>query len=99
MMPLKKITVSILGEQYQVVSDEQEADVLEAARITEMTLEGLLAKAHGKELSERYISRIALLKVSLNVATHGKEMLAVQRRLLSLIDLADRALGNKASLV
>lgn len=93
MVAVRKITVSILGAQYNLVSDEQEQDILEAARLTESTLGELRTSSRHAELSEQSLSTLALLIVSLQAVRRGKESVMVQQKVHSLLCLIDSAVG------
>lgn len=94
MNTVKKITVSIFGEHYHLVSDEPENDVREAARITECALTDVREKSQHKDLTESHISTLALLKLGLQTTRQEKELVAVQQRVHALLDLVENILDD-----
>jgi cell division protein ZapA (FtsZ GTPase activity inhibitor) len=96
MTTVKKITVSIFGEHYHLVSDEPENDVREAARVAESTLAELREKSQRKDVSESHITTLALLKLGLQATRQEKELALVQQRVHALLDLVE-TMATKAT--
>lgn len=90
MSTLKKISVSILGESYNLLTDEREADVFEAARLVSEILRGLREQPLAPGIEERHVVTLAALRLALQNVVLQNRAAASSDKLLHVSARLDR---------
>lgn len=86
--PMKKVTVTILGESYNLMSDDPEHTVHEAARLVDQSFRDMQERARGAgaAVSEHHIAVLTALRIALAGNTHKHEFSQRAHHLVSLIE-------------
>ncbi len=83
----KKFTVTILGQEYTIVSDEAEQQVLQAAALINTWMQEIVQKSQG--IDPKKVAVLVALQCAnrlLEVESHLKTFSKREQQLISLID-------------
>ncbi len=84
----KKFTVTILGQSYTIVSDEDEERVLQAAALVDASMQGIIQKANG--LDPEKVAVLVALKYASKLLAQESIMQNISKRELELISIINR---------
>ncbi|MGE0206729.1 MAG: cell division protein ZapA [Candidatus Babeliales bacterium] len=86
----KKITVTILGKTYTLMTDESESSVLEAASRVDAAMKDILQKA--SHMDEHKVAVLVALQQVTRLIEHEAALRSFQKQEDSLISLIDRCM-------
>lgn len=85
-VPLRKITVTVLGEQYNLVSDEDEQMVRSAARAVESALHELRERTRDSNVEEAKLAVLVALRLALRGCAQEQDFIKRTQHILSLCE-------------
>lgn len=84
--PVKKITVTVLGENYNLVSDEDEHMIRGAARVVESALRDLRERTRDSQVDESKLAVLVALRMAIRGCTQEQDFIKRTQHILSLFD-------------
>jgi cell division protein ZapA (FtsZ GTPase activity inhibitor) len=88
---VRKITVTVLGENYHLVSDEDEDMVRSAARVVELAMRDLRERTKDACVEDTKLAVLVALRMALMGCAQEQDIIKRTRYMLSLLDTTSPA--------
>jgi len=88
----KRVVVSILEEQLNLITDEDERMVHRASRLIEDNVREIKAATVGAEIDPHRVTLLSALRISLNAILRGQQLDVCQERIVRLTAAIDEVL-------